>query len=123
MKRYTDYLVEDFASDPLFIKWVKYPDDHEISNFWTLYLYNNPEKSAEVSQARELVGGITQTFTELSTSETRTLWRRVHRTINGTPEGNHATRSFSPLLSAPPISRWFIIVGMMLVGWIIWQMI
>lgn len=123
MKRYIEYSVEDFASDPLFIKWVKYPDDREISNFWTLFLHNNPEKSADLIQARELVTAITQTFTELSNSETTSLWRRVHRTINSVPQLSQLDRTLSPLLAAPSVARWFIVVGMMLAGWIIWQMI
>ena len=66
MKNFAQYTVEDFAAEPLFIKWVQQPDDMELSNFWQVWLNNHPYKSDEVEEARALVGQLSDAYMGLS---------------------------------------------------------
>jgi transmembrane sensor len=51
---YIDFSVEDFASDPLFVQWVKNPDP-KLNLFWHELLNQYPEKRPTVMQAKEIV--------------------------------------------------------------------
>lgn len=52
--KYLDYTAADFAKDPLFRSWVLAPDEVN-SKFWIIWLSQNPDKEAEVQQARWLM--------------------------------------------------------------------
>lgn len=121
MKNFAQYTVEDFAAEPLFIKWVQQPDDAELSNFWQVWLKNHPYKSDEVSEARELVGQFSDAYMGMSAQDVRTLWKRVIETVNTIPEIDPLDQEVKPLASAFYLVRWLValVVGIFLLGWII----
>jgi hypothetical protein len=121
MKNFAQYTVEDFAAEPLFIKWVQEPDDMELSNFWQVWLNNHPYKSKEVAEARELVGHFSDAYLGLSGQEVRGLWKRVLETVNTIPEIDPLDQEVKPLASALYFVRWLFafIVGVVLLGLII----
>jgi transmembrane sensor len=123
MKNFAQYTVEDFAAEPLFIKWVQQPDDAELSNFWQVWLKNHPYKSDEVSEARALVGQFSDAYMGMSAQDVRTLWKRVIETVNTIPEIDPLDQEVKPLASAFYLVRWLIafVVGVVLLGWIFWK--
>ena len=123
MKNFAQYTVEDFAAEPLFIKWVQQPDDMELSNFWQVWLNNHPYKSEEVEEARALVGQLSDAYMGMSAQEVRGLWKRVIDTVNTIPEIDPLDQEVKPLASALYFIRWFIalVVGIALLGLIIWK--
>lgn len=52
--QYDSYEAEDFATDPVFIQWVRQPDAHSDS-FWQEWLERHPEKESTLREARRLV--------------------------------------------------------------------
>ena len=123
MKNFAQYTVEDFAAEPLFIKWVQQPDDAELSNFWQVWLKNHPYKSDEVSEARILVGQFSDAYMGMSAQDVRTLWKRVIATVNTIPEIDPLDQEVKPLASVFYLVRWLValVVGIALIGWIIWK--
>lgn len=51
---YSKYQVEDFVTDPFFIKWVKSPND-ERNAFWNAWLSKHPACRVRVDEARQIV--------------------------------------------------------------------
>ncbi len=123
MKNFAQYTVEDFAAEPLFIRWVQQPDDTELSNFWQVWLKNHPYKSEEVAEARTLVGQLSSTYVGMTAQEVRTLWKLVLESVNTIPEIDPLDQEVKPLASAFYLARWLaaLAVGVGLVGWIIWK--
>ncbi|MEM7103880.1 MAG: FecR domain-containing protein [Bacteroidota bacterium] len=54
MKDYTEYNIEDFASDERFIKWCLEPNEPD-DDFWASFLFNFPDKSEIIEEAKVLV--------------------------------------------------------------------
>lgn len=123
MKNFAHYTVEDFAAEPLFIRWVQQPDDVELSNFWQVWLTNHPYKSDEIAEARTLVVQFSDTYMGMTSQEMRTLWKRVIESVHTIPEIDPLDREVKPLASAFYLIRWLIalFVGLVLVGWILWK--
>ena len=123
MKNFAQYTVEDFAAEPLFIRWVQQPDDVELSNFWQVWLSNHPYKSDEIAEARTLVGQFSDTYMGMTSPEMRTLWKRVLESVHTIPEIDPLDQEVKPLASAFYLTRWLIalFVGLALVGWILWK--
>ncbi|WP_028666878.1 hypothetical protein [Runella zeae] len=124
MKNFAHYTVEDFAAEPLFIQWVQQPDDVELSNFWQVWLTHHPYKSHEIAEARTLVGQVSDSYSGLSSGEMRTLWKRVLESVNTIPEIDPLDQEVKPLASAFYLVRWLtaLIVGLILVGFIVWKL-
>ncbi|MDF9796629.1 transmembrane sensor [Catalinimonas alkaloidigena] len=51
---YYHYDVDDFAADPLFIRWVKQADE-DTNLFWENWLAKYPEKADTIAQAKSIV--------------------------------------------------------------------
>lgn len=121
MKNFAHYTVEDFVSEPLFIRWVQQPDDAELSNFWQVWLKNHPYKSEEIAQARNLVREVSNVYVDMTTHEVRTLWRRVVESVNSIPEIDPLDQEVKPLASAFYLIRWVVAlaVGLAFLGWVI----
>lgn len=51
---YRHFSPEDFASDDLFIKWVKNPDP-QVNLFWDSFIKDNPHKAAAIAEAKALI--------------------------------------------------------------------
>ncbi len=54
---YTNYKVEDFATDELFIRWVLHHDADAV-RFWTSFLTEHPELHETIDEARTLLLGL-----------------------------------------------------------------
>lgn len=123
MKNFAQYTVEDFAAEPLFIRWVQQPDDVELSNFWQVWLSNHPYKSDEIAEARTLVGQFSDTYMGMTSQEMRTLWKRVLESVHTIPEIDPLDQEVKPIASAFYLARWLValFVGLALVGWILWK--
>jgi hypothetical protein len=123
MKNFAQYTVEDFAAEPLFIRWVQQPDDVELSNFWQVWLSNHPYKSDEIAEARTLVGQFSDTYMGMTSQEMRTLWKRVIESVHTIPEIDPLDQEVKPIASAFYLTRWLValFVGLALVGWILWK--
>ncbi len=123
MKNFAQYTVEDFAAEPLFIRWVQQPDDVELSNFWQVWLTNHPYKSDEIAEARTLVGQFSDTYMGMTSQEMRTLWKRVLESVHTIPEIDPLDQEVKPIASVFYLTRWLValFVGLALVGWILWK--
>jgi ferric-dicitrate binding protein FerR (iron transport regulator) len=80
MKHYPDFTSEDFALDESFQRWVLRPDPATAA-FWENWLERHPEKSATVTQARQMLLAVQPEEAWLSDPEAADMWREVkHRT-------------------------------------------
>ncbi len=86
MKNFAEYTSEDFATEPLFIRWVQQPHDDEIGNFWATWLTKHPSKSEEINEAKAMVAEISTKYTPLSTAETYNLWWKIKKSIYHLPK-------------------------------------
>ena len=77
---FTKYEVEDFVSDESFVSWV----NHRDSAFWTQFVLDHPEKSAQLALAEKLVGALTQKEEALNPRAKEAAWRKIEKSISGT---------------------------------------
>ncbi len=77
---YSDYSVEDFATDDYFAQWINQPDP-AVNRFWESFLTNHPEKKTTVDEARQMVILMNFETSALSGGQTEALLRRIHQTI------------------------------------------
>jgi hypothetical protein len=119
-KNFSNYTAEDFATDPLFIKWVQQPDDREVGNFWNLWLGKHPNKQHEVEAGRQIVSTITQQYPDLELHETRSLWRRIQNTVHDIPEIQPLGQDMKQLASSIYLGRWLfaLFVFLAFVSWL-----
>jgi len=94
MKDYSTYQCADFASDQVFIDWVKYPD-HESDAFWTALMATNQSLCREIEDARLIVQSMQFVETELSESETQSLWYSIMRHTRKNHDITHYWRIFA----------------------------
>ena len=122
MKNFTDYTAEDFATEPLFIRWVQQPDDREIGNFWNLWLGNHPYKKPDVETARNIVDSFETSYSGLESYEMRSLWQRIQYTVHDLPEIKPLEKGLKYLASSIYIGRWLfaLVVFIGLMGWLVW---
>lgn len=87
---YSNFEIEDFATDEAFINWVLAPDA-EADRFWANFLANHPSAARKVEEARELVLHLRDSE-QLSSTPRRAsaLWSRIEPLLD---EGRPA-RSF-----------------------------
>ena len=76
--RYTDFTVNDFATDEYFQSWVFNTGDESVRNFWEAWLLEHPERRQDVAEARTLVGAVKFSNYELGGDELTELWNRIH---------------------------------------------
>ncbi|MCC9166615.1 FecR family protein [Pontibacter harenae] len=81
---YIDYSVADFAADPFFIEWVKYPDE-ENDAFWVEWLKENPKKLETVQDARQIVLAISNDEDLIPEWELETVWANINEARKGNP--------------------------------------
>jgi len=78
MKPYSDYSAEELAMENLFIRWVRFPDDPSICNFWENWMIKYPSKKDTVEQARQLVLTASDWKPDgLSNQEVNSVWGRI----------------------------------------------
>lgn len=117
-KNFTEYSSEDFASEPLFIKWVQQPNDEEIGNFWQIWLAKNPNKVIEVKEARSLIRMTSSQFEDLDSNEVNSLWKRIQTSVTYLPRINNIQSITSSQLVFWGLA---IIVGSALLLWIVFN--
>ncbi len=122
VKNYTDYTSEDFATEPLFIKWVQQPDNDEVANFWKLYTNKNPHKHNDMAEAKAIVQVISDQFTGIETTENKNLWHRIQTSVSQLPEIDELDQNLKPIASTIYFTRWAV-ATVMGVGFIIWFLI
>lgn len=77
---YSQYSVEDFANDPLFVQWVKAPDP-KLDLFWQNWLEQHPDKLPAVEQARNIVLFLSYTAVQPSAQELKEVRANIKKQI------------------------------------------
>lgn len=86
MKPYSEYTAEELAMERLFIRWVRHPDDPNVSKFWVNWMQDNPEQAETVESAKMLVDTVSDwAETEMSREERPSLWERIRQSIGSLP--------------------------------------
>jgi ferric-dicitrate binding protein FerR (iron transport regulator) len=78
-KLYENYSVEDFATDPDFVQWVKRADPQD-NEFWKAWLNKHPHKRVAVEEARALVLSMTFLPHPDAQEATQNIWERINAT-------------------------------------------
>ena len=76
--RYTDFTVNDFATDEYFQSWVLNTGDESVRNFWEAWLLEHPDKRQDIEEARRLLSVVKFSNYELGGDELADLWNRIH---------------------------------------------
>lgn len=80
---YTNYSVEDLASDDSFILWVHRAQPEAVKR-WDLFLAEHPEMSMKIAQARTLVTNLKHAETlRHSDKDIDALWKKIEDRIDG----------------------------------------
>ncbi|WP_373511213.1 hypothetical protein [Persicitalea sp.] len=86
MKPYSEYTAEELAMERLFIRWVRYPDDSKVADYWVGWVRDNPEQRETVESAKALVDTVSDwDDTEISDEESVSLWKRIQKSIGSFP--------------------------------------
>lgn len=76
---YKQFQVQDFLADEFFVSWVL-KDDYATAHFWEKWLKANPEKRADVEQAKELIRSVNYRNTSrLTDTEYSSIFEKVLR--------------------------------------------
>lgn len=76
--RYSEYTVNDFATDEYFQSWVFGSGDESVKNFWDAWLLEHPEKRQDIAEAKRLLESVKFKRHELTGDELSELWRRIN---------------------------------------------
>ncbi|MDN5202105.1 FecR domain-containing protein [Fulvivirgaceae bacterium BMA10] len=83
MPDYSDYNIEDFASDADFVRFVTEPTKEDIS-YWESFVKKHPHKKSETEVARDIILSLSDPFKEnISDQRVNTLWNRIQNTTHG----------------------------------------
>lgn len=86
---YHHFSVEEFASDPHFIQWVKTPQE-ETNLFWSQWLQQFPEKRAVIDEAATLVKEVSVTPQREAGAQMQKLWERIQQSNKSIQEETQA---------------------------------
>lgn len=82
---YTQFAVEDFASDEYFLRWVL-DRDPEAEQFWSIFVLTNPHLEFTIDQARALVLNIgVAESRKQKKGHVDVVWSRIQDSIAGAP--------------------------------------
>jgi transmembrane sensor len=118
MDKYLTFGVEDFARDPEFIKWVKYPDhDIELMHFWLNWLNVNPHRKEDVDEARNIVLSITEELHSFPGLEKKQqhVWDRIQHTLQEEPFKEKQESAWLQRFSNAAVI--FLLIGMGIFSW------
>lgn len=76
MKNYRNFSVNDFAMDDYFQSWIFRPDEN-TNAFWQSWLLNNPEKAAEITEAKDILNNFALPHYTLSQDNVSELWKSI----------------------------------------------
>ncbi len=121
MKNYQNYTASDFASDGNFVKWIKNPDDTDLSAQWNKWLDNNPHKYLEIEEAKELV----MYFEEIrhqNKLKKDSIWDRIENSIDEEKQVEISkTRSFYKTLYTHRVAASITILLSIFVAYVLFQ--
>lgn len=75
---YAQYTVEDFLLDEQFRKWIYHPDE-DNNAYWENWLSQNPKKSAELMEARNILLNLSMKDYRMTEREKRVLWEEIDK--------------------------------------------
>lgn len=76
VKDYIHFTVNDFVMDRYFQEWVRSPNP-ENNSFWRTWMAGNPQKVAEVEEARHILRHLTIPEHKLTELEISNLWSNI----------------------------------------------
>lgn len=119
MKDYQTFTASDFAQDPDFFEWVKYPGRNpSVNEFWLGWLQSNPHKKGEVEEARVIILSIIREKQfKVEAPKQSALWGRIQETISTTEK-----KSKIMPLWRPWYQRAALILVVALSGWLFWHL-
>lgn len=83
MKPYSEFSAEELAMEKLFIRWVRFPEDPSMSNYWEGLVAENPVMKETVQTAKELVRQASDWKPEsISGQEANSLWERIRNSLD-----------------------------------------
>jgi ferric-dicitrate binding protein FerR (iron transport regulator) len=115
--RYSEYTVNDFASDEYFQSWVLGSGDESVRNFWEAWLLEHPEKMQEIAEAKKLLESVSFQRHQLTNDELSDLWRRInsagetHRSENKRTGFKWAYRVAASVIFVSVVSLLFLVVN------------
>lgn len=77
-RKYTDL---DFASDDYFVRWVRFPDEHN-NHFWEQYIKDHPHKEEEIKRAKRLLLSINTRPAEWDEQRQISLKEKVMKNVH-----------------------------------------
>lgn len=78
MKDYTLFSVKDFVLDEFFQSWVYYPGE-KTNSYWQGWLDENPEKTADIEEAKSILLRFSFTQYNLPADEVSMLWTQIRK--------------------------------------------
>ena len=116
MDRYKNYSASEFANDDDFVLWVRNPDKHpDLVDFWEAWMSQNPDKTQEIQEARELVSLFADSKQYANRKES--VWNRIEGSIDELNEeeeqnvSGSRVVSLSTMLKVAAIVTFFVIAG------------
>ena len=97
MKDYVRFSVKDFIMDEYFQSWVFNPAGN-VDAFWQTWLEENPDKRADVEEARSTLMRLNFSRFEMSSSDVSQVWNKIRHS------GPHPTDKPHPF--NPKILLW-----------------
>src|SRR5690606_4278053 len=82
MKKYEDFLTEDFIKDESFQKWVKSSGDENTNKFWEAFLERFPHKKDSIEEARDFILMLNFKDTSVSENEVNLLKNKIEGAIS-----------------------------------------
>lgn len=82
MKKYEDFLTEDFIKDESFQKWVKSSGDENTNKFWEAFLERFPQKKDSIEEARDFILMLNFKDTSVSENEVNLLKNKIEGAIS-----------------------------------------
>lgn len=100
---YADYTVEDFLLDEQFRKWIVNPD-RDDNMFWENWLKNNPEKSKDLTEARNILLNLSIKDYKLTSEERDEIWNGIQEKCD-TDDVNTAETKVIPISAQSILKR------------------
>ena len=96
MQHYKNFKPEDFASDASFRRWVLEGNDYDTI-FWENWIDNNPDKSEDVENGKNVLLSITNAFNQISEDEIEEELGKLEFKLDEKDEAQSKLRSlFNP---------------------------
>lgn len=118
MKHYLSFKAEDFARQPDFLKWVKYPGRFpDLDQLWLQFIREHPQKRQEVEDAKLLVLSIVHENQSFPSDEKQAqMWYRIGKTLHETE---------TEVKVVPMWQRWYskaaMVVILIVAGLLVWN--